>query len=450
MRLRPQTRRKLALLSVINVVTLLVVAVNYLGVLSALGIGVYDVRLDLPATGGLHAASVVTYEGVEVGKVTSLSVDGAGRVTADLQIREAARIPRDVTAAVHEMSPVGEQYVDLTATLGDTSAYLRDGSVIAARRVRLPVSAPQMFDQVDRLLQSLPKHSLQTLMAQMYAATRDIGAPAGQLLASSVELQDAASHNVGNTVGLIDALVPVLATQRATGPQILGSLHDLGTFTGQLRTSDPAFRRLLSASRPLAKEVDATIGDLRPLPQTLADSATVTNVLSTYRPNLEDMLTTFPAVLSGMLNLLSWIPGDPWGYLKEDLKTPLNNPPPCTTGFPAGAHERDPNDLSPGPVPKDSYCKLPHSDPRVVRGVRNMPCPHAPLVRGPKASSCGYRFPWFSARGPSQRAVDAGDPALRRSGGPSGTWARAAAPDVGALAHAVVADLTLLSWGVLR
>jgi phospholipid/cholesterol/gamma-HCH transport system substrate-binding protein len=46
----------------------------------------------------------------------------------------------------------------------------------------------------------------------------------------------------------------------------------------------------------------------------------------------------------------------------------------------------------------NSYCKVAHDDPRVVRGARNFPCPNSPTRRSATAAGCGLVFQKVDAR----------------------------------------------------
>jgi phospholipid/cholesterol/gamma-HCH transport system substrate-binding protein len=68
------------------------------------------------------------------------------------------------------------------------------------------------------------------------------------------------------------------------------------------------------------------------------------------------------------------------------------NPLPCTEGY-QETQRRDPSDVSPAPAPENSYCKLPQADPRVARGVRNVPCATDPTVRTAEIANCPGGLP---------------------------------------------------------
>ena len=79
-----------------------------------MGIVKIEVKLELPAAGGLYRFSNVTNRGVEVGKVTAMDVS-----------RNVATAPADLVAAVRSASAVDEQYVGLLPRT-NSPPYLQD------------------------------------------------------------------------------------------------------------------------------------------------------------------------------------------------------------------------------------------------------------------------------------------------------------------------------------
>lgn len=88
-----------------RLVALLVITVAgmYYIAFDAIGVHVFsqpfDVRVTLPAAGGLYQDAYVTYRGVEVGKVSSLHLQ-QNDVVAVLAINHGAKVPTNVTASV--------------------------------------------------------------------------------------------------------------------------------------------------------------------------------------------------------------------------------------------------------------------------------------------------------------------------------------------------------------
>ena len=96
-------RIQLVLFVVAALVGIAAMALVYLQAPTMLGIGRINVKLELPASGGLYKYSNVTYRGVQVGKVTDLQVVDGRRVVATMSLPTSPRIPADLVAKVREI-----------------------------------------------------------------------------------------------------------------------------------------------------------------------------------------------------------------------------------------------------------------------------------------------------------------------------------------------------------
>lgn len=88
-----------------------------------------SVIVELAQSGGLQTNSAVLYNGIEVGKVTSIDTDGT-RLRAHLSIDANADIPAGASIRVANLSMVGEQYVEFSSTDAD-GPYISDGDVLS-------------------------------------------------------------------------------------------------------------------------------------------------------------------------------------------------------------------------------------------------------------------------------------------------------------------------------
>ena len=78
-------RRQLVLFSILTVVALLVLGWYYLRLPSMVGIGQYQLKADLPASGGLYPTANVTYRGITIGKVTDVEpTEGGAQATMSI------------------------------------------------------------------------------------------------------------------------------------------------------------------------------------------------------------------------------------------------------------------------------------------------------------------------------------------------------------------------------
>ena len=90
-----------------------------------MGIGQYQLKAELPASGGLYSTANVTYRGITIGKVTAVEPTENG-AEATMSIASKFKIPLDAVANVHSVSAVGEQYLDLVSE-GKAHGFFRLG-----------------------------------------------------------------------------------------------------------------------------------------------------------------------------------------------------------------------------------------------------------------------------------------------------------------------------------
>src|SRR3979490_219856 len=166
-------RSQLIIFTIASVVGVAVMLFGYMQVPTLLGLGRIDVKLELPATGGLYRFSNVTYRGVGVGKVTEVKLTDKG-AEATLTLDTSPKIPKDLQADVLSVSAVGEQYVDLRPRT-DSGPYLQDGSRIPAAKTTIPQQGGPMLDQVSKLVDSIPGNRISDLLDESFKAFNGAG-----------------------------------------------------------------------------------------------------------------------------------------------------------------------------------------------------------------------------------------------------------------------------------
>jgi hypothetical protein len=121
---------------------------------------------------------------------------------------------------------------------------------------------------------------------------------------------------------------------------------------------------------------------------------TLSQILVTYNPSLEQLLVVFPNTLS-MQQSFGLGKNNPTGYPVADFALTVSDPAACTVGFLPPSQWRSPADTTVIDTPDDLYCKLPQDSPVAVRGARNYPCMAHPGKRAPTVELCndpeGYK-----------------------------------------------------------
>ncbi|WP_422334093.1 MCE family protein [Rhodococcus sp. (in: high G+C Gram-positive bacteria)] len=387
-------RAQLAIFTAVAIVAVGNSVYNYMGLKRISGIGMYSVDVELERAGGLYANALVTYRGVDVGVVESLEVN-PDHVTVHLQLNSDHSIPKSTDAYVRSVSAIGEQYVDLVP---DTSEgpFLADGDVIDRSRTILPVPAARVVEEVNSLLEGLPKEDLRTTVDEAYNAFNGAGPALSRLIDSARPLIALAQAELKPTTTLINDAEPVLGAVNDAGPDIASFSTDLASFTEQLTMDDAQIRGTLDNGPAFFDAVGGTLADLQPsLPLLLANLQSVGEVLRVNVPGVRQILVIYPAMSAAINHMHQGLQGEDRTYGQGPLDIKLGNtanPLPCTEGY-QETQRRDPSDLSPAEPATSPYCKLPPNEPRVVRGARNVPCAIDPSVRTAEVGECPGGLP---------------------------------------------------------
>jgi phospholipid/cholesterol/gamma-HCH transport system substrate-binding protein len=397
---------QMAIFAVVATTALVVMVIGYMRLPEMLGVGQYQVKVELPETGGLYPRANVTYRGAQVGTVDNVELTDSGAVVeAVLSLTSDIKIPADVDAEVHSVSSVGEQYVQLIPRSGQGPT-LKDGDVIPRDRTTVPTDVNAVLNDTTRGLEAIPRENLKTVIDEAYIAVGGLGPELRRLVNGSTALAIDARKNLDPLTTLIDQSKPVLDSQTDTAGSIQAWAANLASITGQLQSQDPAVSGILANGPGAADEVRALFDRVRPtLPIVLANLVSIGEVAVTYQPSLEQLLVLLPqgtAVTQGIgvhkRNTKQDYKGDATVFnlnlLIPALPAPIplppqQLPPPCTTGFLPAQQQRVPTfEDYPDRPPGDVYCRVPQDAPFNVRGARNLPCVTVPGKRAPTWQMC--------------------------------------------------------------
>ena len=381
-------RWQLTIFVVVSIFAVGAVAIFYLRVPEALGIGHYDVTADFAASGGLYPNANVTYRGTTVGRVTSVDLTDKLSVDVHMRLNSGIAIPANVTASAKSVSAIGEQYVDLMpASGGPLGSVLHDGSIIDRSHTTLSGDIAGLLRQAEGLVDSLDQSKLKDLLRETAAAFNGAGPDLARLVNTASTLLDQLSAHGEDTTVLIDRMGPFLDAQIRSGANITALADRLARFTTNVRTADPQLRSLLDIAPAAATAATSTFDGIRPsFPMLAANLANFGRIGVIYHKSIEQTLVVLPAVTAVLISAAEQLPADEG--VKVDFKLGLGDPPPCNVGFIPPTLIRSPGDQTLRDLPKDLYCKVPQSSSVVVRGARNYPCQEFPGKRAPTIALC--------------------------------------------------------------
>lgn len=348
---------------VLSAVGIVYVTAAYLGFIDkVLGRGI-TVEATLPTSGGLFEGSEVTYRGVKIGEITKMTPTREG-VTLALALEEGTELPLDSPMFVHNLSAVGEQYLDFEPP-DDDGPYAENGATLEGTMESLPVDEADLLIEIDSFVNSVDKENLQIVVKELGALFQDTGRPLQQLLDNGGRFVEEASANTEATIALLDNLQVVLRTQQDNEENIRSFSRDLRLLTDSLRESDQDLRTVLTETPGTAREVDRLLLDLEPtIPVLLGNAVSVQQVLVSHLGGLEQLLVTFPRTIAG-----GFTGTTPDGFGHVNLQFD-NSVMPCTQGYKPPNEWRQGNDLTDGPI-FPAQCTA--GRPFVARGPKYSP-----------------------------------------------------------------------------
>ncbi|MEQ6900730.1 MlaD family protein [Nocardioides sp. YIM 152588] len=373
-------RMRLMAFVVLSAVGITYVAASYLGVVDRITGRRLAVTATLPASGGLFEGSEVTYRGVKIGRVAQMTttVDG---VTLDLDLDEDTQLPVDSAMYVHNLSAVGEQYLDFQPP-ADAPPYAVDGTVYHGTEESLPVDEGDLLVDLDDFVRSVDKENLQVTVRELGRMFRGTGDDLQRLLDGGTAFIQEASAHTAETVTLLDSGLTVLRTQRGQGENIRSFSADLATVTAALRRSDGDLRTVVGQTPGAAREAQALLEDLEPtLPVLLSDLSTTTQTVLSHLDGVEQLLVTYPVIISGGPN---GITEDGWGRINLQFDYSV---PPCTKGYLPATEWRSTQDTTDTPVYPAS-CE--EGAPYVARGSKSAPGGTGANASAPRSYTSGY------------------------------------------------------------
>ncbi|GAA3033078.1 MCE family protein [Gordonia defluvii] len=383
-------RTQLIIFSVVTAIAMVAMAVLYIRIPAMAGLGVYRVNLDLPSTGGLYQNANVSFRGVNVGKVDSVTLNGAG-VRARLTIDSSAKIPDNSHASVRSVSAVGEQFVEFAPPPTPSTANLGNNATVASTDV--PVEISTMLDQADRLLVDVGDSKLRSVMDEAFKAFNGTGEDLQRLLDSMTLLTDDAYKNSDAMIALVREAGDVMSTQNQTADSVRAWTSNMTKVTDQLRTNKPQITGILAKGPGVTRGAGQLFDSMRMSFPLLVDNlGTTAKTMAVYHPNMRQILVLYPRLLDVLMTAVNT--GDVERYgANADFALGFQDPGTCTVGFLPYDQWRPASAQTPRDLPPGLLCRVPQDQNLAVRGSRNFPCVEFPGRRAPTPEECrtGYK-----------------------------------------------------------
>jgi phospholipid/cholesterol/gamma-HCH transport system substrate-binding protein len=324
----------------------------------------YHVTAHFADSGGIFENAEVNYRGVAVGRVGKLVLTKNGvDVVLDIDKGEN-RIPADTYAIVGNRSAVGEQYVELQPKT-DNGPYLKDKSEIPVEQTAIPITSSKWLLDTDRLVNSVNKQSLETVVSESGAAFNGAGADLAAIIDNSTAFINAANANFDVTTALIKDSSTVLRTQLDKTSAIKDFSRNLALVSDTLAGGDADLRTIIENGSATANQLRVFLERNKvDLGQLINNLVTTGEVAVRHLAGTEMILVLYPYVTAGAYIVVD--KSKDTGLFDAHFGMVLTNDPSvCHKGY--DPKERRPtSDGSSAPMDMDVRCAEPRtmSDPR--------------------------------------------------------------------------------------
>ncbi|MEZ0577945.1 MlaD family protein [Nocardioides sp. MH1] len=326
----------------------------------------YTVTAHYPESGGIFAGGEVTYRGVRIGEVKSLTLTKDG-VDVRLEIdNEWDKIPSDTRALVGNRSAVGEQYVELQPNTDD-GPYLKDGSEISD--VATPIQTEKLLGDIATTVGSVDQDALRTTVHELGVAFDGTGDDLQKIIDTGNDFIEAADENFDVTTALIRDSNTVLKTQVGSEGSLRTFASQLRVFTGAVAGADKDLRKVIDSGsftanqlRTFLEQNEAELSDL------LNNVVTVGRVVVKNLAGLRTLLIAYPILLEGSFGVTAKSPQT--GLYDAHIGLIITTTPLCYQGY-EGTKHRSPSQRGDTPMNLDVKCTEPptKSNPR---GYQNL------------------------------------------------------------------------------
>lgn len=354
-----RTKKQLVAFLVITLLGVSYVGAKYVGLQRLFVNTTYTVNAQFSQSGGIFTGAEVDYRGVHVGQVSNMVLTSQG-VDVVLAINNGYKnIPADTIARVANRSAVGEQYVNLEPKT-DSAPYLANGSTIATPDTVTPVSTTTLLTNLTKLVDSVPKDKLRTVVTELGTAFNGTGPALSQIIDTSTSFIKTANDNFDTTTALIHDANTVLKTQVDETSAIQTFSRDLSLFTDTLAGHDAQLRQLIVSGSATATELRTFLEQNQvDLGRLIGNLVTTGRIVVKHLAGIRQVLVIYPYAVAGGFTVT--VPDKPGSNIRDAHfgLVLTQNPPVCTINDPGyhASQQRSAQDRGNKPMDMTAGCQ---------------------------------------------------------------------------------------------
>ena len=243
---------------------------------------------------GLEAGNFVRIAGVEVGKVSKISIQDDGTAVVDFSADNTVVLTEGSKAIIRYQNPIGGRYLALQDGPGGTRQ-LRPGDTIPLSRTSPALDLDALIGGFRPLFRALDPNQINTLSSELIKAFQGEGATIGSVLARTAALTNTLAdrdHLIGQVIVNLNTVLGSLGDQSTQFAKTVDSLS-------QLLSTLADRKRDISNGIAYANAAAGSIADLlakgrAPLAKILNEGDRAGGLILADRGYFDDFLNTLP------------------------------------------------------------------------------------------------------------------------------------------------------------
>ncbi|HYH35656.1 MAG TPA: MCE family protein [Nocardioides sp.] len=222
-----------------------------------------EYRAEFVDATGVVEGDDVRIAGVRVGVVTGVEIEDRTRALVSFEVEEGTRLSDATSAAIRYRNLVGQRYISLTETIGDTGR-LAEGATIPAERTSPALDLTVLFNGFKPLFQALTPEELNQLSYEIIRVFQGEGGTLEGLLQSTASVTQTLADRDEVISDLIDNLNRVLVQIGNRDQELTRLITSFRTFVGGLKDDRRAILGSLEQISALSVETADLVSGIRP------------------------------------------------------------------------------------------------------------------------------------------------------------------------------------------
>jgi phospholipid/cholesterol/gamma-HCH transport system substrate-binding protein len=249
-------------LSIFVLVTTLLTAMLVVTIGNISFSGTKDYRAEFVDATGVVEGDDVRIAGVKVGSVTGVEIVDRTRAMVSFKVEETTSLSGATEAAIRYRNLVGQRYIALTETIGDTAA-LDEGATIPVDRTSPALDLTVLFNGFKPLFQALSPEDLNKLSFEVIRVFQGEGGTLEGLLQSTASVTQTLADRDKVISDLIDNLNHVLEQVGDRDEELTELIESFRTFIGGLKDDRQAILGSLEQISDLSVETADLVSGIR-------------------------------------------------------------------------------------------------------------------------------------------------------------------------------------------